>query len=123
MCAFQAPFTTAPIYGALTDRTTGKQIAMDNVVILLVNYFYKSGPDKQIFDVNLTGEGEAYIARDGKLYPVRWRRASQNDMLTLIGPDGNYFPYKPGTTWFEAINIYSIKNQETNGWSFSNVMP
>lgn len=114
---------TNPVYGPLTDRLTGQQIAMDNVVVLLAEYSYHSGPTKQIFDVRLVGEGDAFIFRDGRVYPVRWKRTSESQVMTLVTKDGRLFPFKPGTTWYEVINIYSSQKQEGKTWQFTNIMP
>ena len=58
-------------YAQLTDRLTNQPIAFDNVVFLYVNHqLYSPG----IYDIQLSGSGDAYAFRDGQIYKVNWQR-------------------------------------------------
>ena len=83
-------------YAQLTDRLTGQPLAFDNVVVLYVNHeLYSPG----IYDILLSGSGDAYAFRDGQMYQVKWQRGD-TDVVSLTNPDGTPFAFKPGTTWF-----------------------
>ena len=106
-------------YTQATDRLTSQPIAFDNVVVLFVNHeLYGPG----IYDILLSGSGDAYAFRDGMMYKVRWQR-NDTDVVTLTNPDGTPFPFKPGTTWFEVIGMGSQVKQITQGDQFIHFMP
>ena len=112
------------VYAPLLDRNTGEQINAENVVVLFVehNWVVKDGIS-EVVDMTVLGQGNAYIARDGQIYNVRWQRLTNNDVLTLIDQEGNPFPFKPGNTWFEVIAQYSNAQVTDTGMRFINVMP
>ena len=106
-------------YARLTDRLTNQPIASENVVVFYVNHeLYSPG----IYDILLSGKGDAYAFRDGQAYPVTWHR-NDPDVVTLTNPDGTPFALKPGTTWFEVIGQKSTLTQNDQGWRFIHLMP
>jgi hypothetical protein len=106
-------------YTQLTDRLNSQPVAFDNVVVLYVNHaLYSPG----IYDIKLTGSGDAYAFRDGQVYKVKWQR-NATDVVSLTNPDGTPFPFKPGTTWFDVIGLKSTLTQTGEGWRFTNMMP
>ncbi len=113
------------VYEQLTDRLTGQPIAVDNLVILLAEYVpLVKTEESEVNDVNLTGGGLAYVARQGRLYPVRWQHTTAADMITLVDEDGAPFPLKPGQTWFEVMGKGTRSKQEDSGaWRFVFWMP
>jgi hypothetical protein len=106
-------------YAQLTDRLTKQPIAFDNVVVLYVNHqLYSPG----IYDILLSGSGDAYAFRDGQAYKVKWVR-NDPDVVSLTNPDGTPFAFKPGTTWFEVIGLKSTVKQTDQSWRFTHLMP
>jgi hypothetical protein len=106
-------------YAQLTDRLTDKPVAFDNIVVLYVNHeLYSPG----IYDILLSGSGNAYAFRDGQAYKVKWHRAD-TDVLSLTNPDGSAFAFKPGTTCFEVIGLNSTLTQTDQSWRFTHAMP
>lgn len=100
-------------YKQLTDRVTGEPISADNVVIIMVLHEdQEPNPEVEMPDMKLLGEGTAYIARDGQLYPVKWQRKTDSDVLTLVNADGSNFAFKPGQTWFEVLDLNSTMKNE-----------
>ncbi len=111
-------------YLPLIDQATGKQIAADNVVVIMAEYVLLSDPDTtEVFDIDLTGSGMAYAARDGRLYNLHWQRIGENSVLQLTFEDGTPFPLKPGQTWFEVMGIRSSIDQNGSVWRFQHLMP
>jgi hypothetical protein len=106
-------------YAQLTDRLTNQPIAADNVVVLYVNHQLYS---PNIYDILLSGSGDAYIFRDGQVYQVKWLR-NDPDVVSLVNPDGTPFAFKPGITWFEVIGISSTVGQSSGNWRFTHLMP
>ena len=111
---------TNPVYALLTDRLTGEPIRAANVVVLLAEY--KSlRDDAEVYDVGLgqPGSGDAYLARDGLVYALKWQRQVGNDLLILTDASGAPFALRPGHTWFEVIGLASGVSPEDNAWRFT----
>ncbi len=106
-------------YATLTDRLTNQPVGFDNVVVLYVNHeLYSPG----IYDILLSGSGDAYAFRDGQAFKVQWHR-NFADVVSLTFPDGSPFPFKPGTTCFEVIGLQSTVTQTGQSWRFTHQMP
>lgn len=91
------------------DRLTDRQIGANNVVILYVNHVETLIVEDELgshsIQIQLWGEGRGTVLRDGKAWDVTWRRPNRPDPLTLIGPDGQLFPLKPGNTWYNTVPL------------------
>lgn len=112
------------VYAPLMDRLTNQQVATDNVVVLYVDhfhYFYRPATDivpaVEIVDMNFTGRGPAYAFRDGQAYSLGWVR-EEGQLLYLVDSNGQRYPFKPGTTWFEVINDDSRLTIDEAAWRF-----
>ncbi len=103
------------VYAPLIERMDGEQIAADNVVILMAHHEYYQRPPNEIVEIWLSGSGDGYIYRDGRMYPVVWNRPTIKSVLSLTYPDGTEFPFKPGTTWFQVIGTSSTVTQPGEG--------
>lgn len=82
------------------DRETGKQIAFDNVVVLKASYgsFFRDGTTYRT--VKSTGEGTAYIFKDGAATRATWRRPSETAQFRFEDSNGNAVNLNTGQTWF-----------------------
>jgi hypothetical protein len=111
-------------YTQLTDKLNNQPIAFDNVVVLLANHeiYSTDSYGKSIYDIKLSGSGDAYAFRDGQLYKVKWQR-NEEDVVSLVNEDGTPFAFKPGTTWFEVVGVSSTIEQTDKGWRFTHLMP
>jgi hypothetical protein len=88
------------------DYLTGKQLAFDNVVVLWAEHFWAEGFfETPTLDVNLEGEGDAVVLRDGMRYEVTWRREDEEAMIGFYDANGEPFALKPGTTWFHTAQL------------------
>ena len=106
-------------YAQLTDRLNKQPIAMDNVVVLYVKHPLYA---PNIYDIQLSGSGDAYAFRDGQAYKVKWVR-NDTDVVSLTNPDGTAFAFKPGNTMFEVIGLSSTVAQTGPSWRFTHFMP
>jgi hypothetical protein len=106
-------------YAQLTDRLTKQPIAFDNVVVLYaIHDLYGPG----IYDILLSGAGQAVAFRDGQAYQLQWKR-NPAEVVSLANPDGSPFPFKPGNTWFEVIGLQSTAAHTGASWRFMHAMP
>jgi hypothetical protein len=129
------------VYVPLTDRRNGQPVAADNVVTLCAPHqYYIFRDDAEVVDIIMDNQrvasytacdgqaypgnsGPAYLARDGQVYKVTWQRAARDSVLTLLGPDGATFPFRPGQTWFEVIGGSStVEQQPSSTWRFTHHM-
>lgn len=115
-----------------TDRLTGRQLAFENVVVILADYqVFRHGQ----YDIQLCcgQEGYAFLFRDGLMYPIRWstnNRAWEQQTgllrpLHFTGVDKQPFPLKPGRTWVSIMTINSGMRDYLNDgrWQAQFAMP
>jgi len=115
-----------PVYAQQYDRQTEEPILAENVVILLAPYAELSeetDTSAGVYDVDLLGKGEAFLARDGVIQSVFWQREEAGDVLTLVDGDGNPVPFKPGRTWFELMGKSSQVIPDGEAWQFNFLRP
>lgn len=113
-----------PQLAPLTDRNTQQQIGAENVVILQAVYFpIIKNASAEVYDIQLIGTGPAYLARDGMVYPLSWKRESEEDVVRLVDANGEPFPFKPGQTWFEVISSAGKIEHADGDWAFRNWLP
>ncbi len=104
------------VYEKLTDRATKKPIETENIAVIFVRHVdIDARPTVEVLDVSLLGTGEAYIARDGKVYEVTWSRPNEESVLTFLNADGSVFPLKPGQTWVEVMTLNGKTEKQTDG--------
>ena len=93
-----------------TDAETGKQLDFANVVVLYVPHVYTniqedSGGSRSI-RVELWGQGDMRLYRDGKKVEGTWERAEDSTYsLSFKDANGALIPLKPGQTWIEVVPV------------------
>lgn len=94
--------------GAPLMMENGNQLSFDNVLIeehtvdLSTEFADVLGtPSPVISDV--TGQGNAYLFRDGRMYAGVWIRDSEDDAVSFETRDGDAFVLKAGTTMIELL--------------------
>ncbi len=93
------------VFEPLTDRTTGEQLAVDNLAILVVDVFRyagQTGTGEQL-DMDLTKSGKAYFFRDGVMLEGRWQSGGPRTPLQFVDAGGAQFPLHPGTTYIGIL--------------------
>jgi hypothetical protein len=97
--------SNAGVMGPLTDRNTGAQLAVDNVLVLVVDtfgYVGKKGKGEQ-FDMDLTSSGKGYFYRDGVVVQGKWKSGGGNAPLQFVDQDGKTYALHPGTTYIAIL--------------------
>jgi hypothetical protein len=124
------------VYNQLNDKVNGLPVTAETVVTICVphRYFAKTTEIEvveMLMDASFGsytgcdgktypgGTGAAYVARDGQMYKATWSRPKRDSTLTLVGEDGQPFPFKPGQTWFEVIGASSKVEQKENSFRFT----
>lgn len=113
------------VYTAFTDALTGEQVAANNLVILFAAYTFADiwQEEDEVFHVELTDAGRAFVFRDGLAYEALWHRTDRDQPLLLTDLNGEPLPLKPGTTFFEVLGNTSTYLQEQGIWRFQHNIP
>lgn len=113
------------VYTAFTDALTGEQVAADNLVVLFAAYTFADiwQEEDEVFHVELTDAGRAFVFRDGLAYEALWHRTDRDQPLLLTDLNGEPLPLKPGTTFFEVLGNTSTYLQEQGIWRFQHNIP
>jgi hypothetical protein len=98
------------------DANTGEQVYARNVVMVFANHVNDPTICEQISEagtcqllsvqIQLWGQGQAVVFRDGQRYDGIWKRDGRNDMLTFYDNAGNPLPLQIGNTWVQLMSIY-----------------
>jgi len=113
-------------YAPLIDRVTGLQVHAANVVELFAYHTFANNYDAEdeVYHIDLTGSGEAYVFRDGVGIVARWTRAYVNQPLSLTdATNGAAISLKPGITFYEVIGTNSFVDQDAGEWHFHQATP
>ncbi len=88
---------------------TRTQVTTSNVVVLYADYertnIVEDSNNATSVYINLVGQGDAAIFRNGIEVRGHWRRHSVQEFFEFVDDSGNLIPLKPGTTWFEIVPI------------------
>jgi hypothetical protein len=114
--------STGESYEILSDRVNNIPISADNVVVLVVHHKPLESTH-EAYRFTLVGSGEAYAFRDGNRYELQWSRPEKSDVLYLTDAEGERFPFRPGTTWFEVMGINSEITEAENGLNIKANVP
>lgn len=96
-----------------TDRLTGEQLSVSNVIVLYANYLRRQ--HREIYELLLYGGGKALIFRDGQAQSGFWRLPNIERPLQFFGEDGSFL-LKPGVTWIGIVEETSTETQEDGVW-------
>ncbi|MFN2235077.1 MAG: DUF3048 C-terminal domain-containing protein [Anaerolineales bacterium] len=96
-----------------TDRLTGEQLAFENVIVLSVKHEVLNSAKTLIdFDLLYT-RGDAYLLRDGIVYPIYWstigdeyeKETGRLRPIRFTDRNGEPIPLKPGSSWVEVVDV------------------
>lgn len=112
-------------YEPLVDQMNATPVHASNVVVLLASHTFANTFDQEdeVFQIDLTGSGEAYVFRDGVGFVAQWRRTNQNQPITLTTVNGSAIHLRPGITFYEVIGARSYVDQDAGEWHFHHDTP
>ncbi|RIK28608.1 MAG: hypothetical protein DCC56_15900 [Anaerolineae bacterium] len=112
-------------FAPLVDRVTGAQVGASNVIVLFVTHTFANAYDEddEVFQIDLTGSGEAYVFRDGVGILAKWYRTNRDQPLLLTTLGGSPIYMRPGITFYEVIGSRSYVDQGDGEWSFRHDWP
>lgn len=87
---------------AYTDRSTGEQVAVKNVIVQVLPEIEGVG-EKGRLDLTVTGSGRAVLFRDGLIIDGTWEKPTRVDRTVFRADDGTPMKLNRGQTWIEAL--------------------
>jgi hypothetical protein len=112
-------------YELLTDNVTALPVHASNVVVLFAYHEFENPfqEDDEVYQIDMTGTGEAYIFRDGIGFPAKWNRLTNDQPLLLTTTFGVPISLSPGITFYEVIGTNSFASQGDGEWFFHHETP
>jgi len=112
-------------YDVLMDAVTGEAVHASNVVFLLASHTFSNTFDEEdeVYQIDLTGSGEAYVFRDGVGISARWIRTNKDQPLLLTMLNGAPIYFRPGITFYEVLGMASYVDQDAGEWNFHHATP
>lgn len=109
-----------PGYAPLIDNLTGQQVSAENVVFLFISHSFADQwqAEDEVYHIDPTGSGKAYLFRDGVVVPAFWRRIATDQPLELTDLSGMPLPLKPGRTFYEVLREESLASNDGSQWHF-----
>lgn len=83
------------------DAAAGRQIAAENVVV--VKTTMEKIDDYGRLEVDMVGEGKAFVFRSGEILEARWIRDGDSAAFQLETKSGTKLAMNPGRTWLHVI--------------------
>ncbi|MGA2110567.1 MAG: DUF3048 domain-containing protein [Anaerolineales bacterium] len=108
----------------LTDRLTGQQLSVSNLIVVLVPFDRHVVQPKatEMYDIALDGVGQAMFFRDGQEWDGYWRVVANNRPLQFFGPNGA-FPLHPGVSWIALVGADSVAVDNAPSWRIEDHLP
>ena len=112
-------------FQVLTDAVTGQEVHAANVVFLLAHHAFSNTFDEEdeVYQIDLTDSGEAYVFRDGIGILARWFRTNEDQPLLLTTVAGAPIYLRPGITFYEVLGAASYVDQDAGEWHFHHSTP
>jgi hypothetical protein len=92
------------------QTVAGNGLTADNVVVMRVRSRPGDRTDSignPTLELDVIGDGQATVLRDGRAYPAGWRKATADDHIQWTTPQGDPLPLRPGRTWIEVLKTSS----------------
>lgn len=87
--------------GGISDGNTKDLVPFKNVLILKTKVTHDADGSHVYMD--LTGEGDGFLARDGQYVAIKWHRASENKPFTYTLTDGTPVTFGVGKTFVSVL--------------------
>jgi hypothetical protein len=114
-----------------TDRLSGRQLAFENVIVVLAEHMRFRHNQLEVDFGN--GQGNfAYLFRDGLAFKIYWSTGNRDYEKTtglrrpmhFVDVQGNPVPLHPGRTWIHIVTPFSVvRDQGNSEWLVKFVPP
>ncbi len=104
-----------------TDRLTGRQLGVQNLIVLYAEHDVVS-PTNLDIHLDRGATGKAVLFRNGKMFSITWSNRVQP--IQFLGPDGKPFALEPGHTWILVVTPDSKLEETVPGqWQLTFTQP
>jgi len=112
-------------YDLLVDNVNATPVHASNVVMLFAYHTFANNfdADDEVYHIDMTGSGEAYVFRDGVGIVAKWYRTNKDQPLLLTTQNGEPIDMRPGITFYEVIGENSFVDQGDGIWNFHHETP
>ncbi|HSG43032.1 MAG TPA: DUF3048 domain-containing protein [Anaerolineales bacterium] len=112
-------------YAMMMDNANGLPVQASNVVVIFAYHEFENPfqEDDEVYQIDLTGTGEAYVFRDGLGITAKWIRMTHDQPLALTTEYGAPINLRPGVTFYEVIGTNSFASQGDGEWFFHHETP
>lgn len=112
-------------YDLMVDQVTALPVQASNIVYILASHTFANSfdADDEVYQIDLTGSGEAYVFRDGMGILARWYRLNKDQPLVLASMNGAPLYLRPGVTFYEVLGARSYIDQDAGEWHFHHETP
>ena len=112
-------------YALMTDNVNGAPVQASNVVVLFAYHEFENTyqEEDEVYHIDLTGSGDAYIFRDGVGITAKWVRLGSDQPLLFTTEYGVPISLRPGVTFYEVIGTESYASQGDGEWFFHHETP
>jgi hypothetical protein len=112
-------------YAMMMDNVNGLPVQASNVVVLFAYHEFENPfqADDEVYQIDLTGRGEAYVFRDGVGITAKWVRMTRDQPLVLTTEYGAPINLRPGVTFYQVIGTNSYASQGDGEWFFHHETP
>ena len=112
-------------YDVLMDAVTANAVHASNIVYLLAPHTFSNTFDQEdeVYQIDLTGSGEAFVFRDGIGILAKWYRTNKDHPLLLATLNGAPIYLRPGITFYQVLGARSYVDQDAGEWHFHHEVP
>lgn len=86
-----------------TDRESGKQILVKNLIVQFVIESSIAGDDKNRLTYELVGSGNALIFLDGKVINATWSKSARDERTMYYDLNGREIEFNRGNFWISIV--------------------
>jgi hypothetical protein len=106
-------YEQAGVLHADTDRLTGRQIHVENLIVLFARHDVIS-PTNLNIRLDPGWQGDAILFRDGQAFKIRWNSV-EGRPITFVDAEGEPVPLRPGHSWVLVVTPDSTIGEEAPG--------
>lgn len=112
-------------YALMIDNVNALPVQASNVIVLFVYHEFENPfqEDDEVYHIDLTDSGEAYVFRDGVGITAKWVRMNRDQPLLLTTTAGIPINLRPGVTFYQVIGANSFVSQGDGEWFFHHETP
>jgi hypothetical protein len=104
------------------DRLTGRQIHVENVIVLMADTDVVE-PTNLDIHLDMGNQNYAFLFRDGQMFKIKWntlagdyeKQTGFQRPIKFVNMDGSPAALKPGHTWIIIVTPFSLIQEQSSG--------